>query len=119
MELAMRTKSGTDAWTAVVPWARAWSRTTPVRRPRRVPEKIPCAPLPPAAVPDEPTADDWAAAESALAVAREHLANAGEPDAWPGVMAGHAVHLAVARLRLLAARLELTEGQLAGGRKPR
>jgi len=68
---------------------------------------------------DEPTPDDWAAAELALAAARQQLADAGESDAWPGVMAQHAVHLAVVRLRLLAARLELTEGQLAGGRTPR
>jgi hypothetical protein len=68
---------------------------------------------------DQTTQNAWAAALSALSAAREQRADAGDLDAWPGVMAQHAVHLAVLRVRLLAKQVELVEGHLAGDGMPR
>lgn len=102
MESALRTKGGVDAWTAVVPWARAWHRP---------------APMGGALYPPRPEA--WVAALSMLSAARQQPTDVGDLDSWPGVMAQHAVHLAVSQVRLLATQLELTSGELAGGGGPR
>jgi hypothetical protein len=118
MELDLRTKAGTDAWTAIVPWARGWRRPTPVRWQRPPAERISWTSFPMDGALDRPTQEAWVAALSAQSAAREQLAGAGDLDSWPGVMAQHAVHVSVARLRLLARQLELVEGYLAGRRAP-
>jgi hypothetical protein len=119
MEFALRTKGATDAWTAVVPWARAWHRPAPVRRSLTMAAGISRTELPMEGAQYPPRQDAWVAALSTLCAAREQRADVGDLDSWPGVMAQHAVHLAVARVRLLATQLELTSGELAGGGMPR
>lgn len=115
MEFATCADSATRGWTAVVPWARAWNRSTGAR----IRASVPRTGLAQSSVADGPwkpaTKDAWVDAAAALRAAREQMADWGDdPDSWPGLMARHAVHLAVGRVRSLASQLDLVEGQLAG-----
>jgi hypothetical protein len=84
------------SWTQAVPWARPW-RTRSVQRP-------PLLSAPKHVAITEPNSrlaeSEWQAATAALAAARAELAalDAAE-DEWPVMMARHAVHLAMRRVR--------------------
>jgi hypothetical protein len=114
MEVATGTIADKSAWTVIVPWARAWHRATAVRQQPALAAKISWASLPKDCALDPPSQDAWPAARSMLSAARARLAEVGDPDSWPGLMAQHAVHLAVTRVRRLAKQFDLVEGQLAG-----
>jgi hypothetical protein len=114
MEVAIGITADKSAWTVIVPWARAWHRATAVRQQPGLAAKTSWASVPKDCVPDPPSQDAWSAAESILSAARERRAEVGDPDSWPGLVAQHAVHLAIARVRLLAKQFDIVEGQLAG-----
>ncbi len=97
----------TEAWTSTVPWARSWRRPPVARRsrPAAPPRTLRAVPA------DVPLEAAWTTAMGELATARLGLAEAGRlDDAWVEAMAGHALYLAVRRVRVLEERLGVPDG---------
>ncbi|MDH5275491.1 MAG: hypothetical protein OEW88_03625 [Gammaproteobacteria bacterium] len=112
MELA----SPREPWTIGVAWARPWHR--PVRQvcvPTSLAGEGEGSPPGSAAAIPAVTGDAWRGALLHLDAVREsRAAIEQDSDLWPAIIAQHAVHLAVERVRVLAERLELVHGHLGG-----
>ena len=99
-------------WTTAVPWARAWHY-----RPRRFRPAAKTAGHVVSARDSAATDADWQAALRQLAMARnDWVAMEPDADAWVVAMRLHAVHLALARIRSLAAGLDLMQGRFTDPR---
>jgi hypothetical protein len=112
MELA----SPPEPWTTAVAWARPWHRPARrVRAPTSVAGQGDGRPPGSAAAIPAVTDEAWRAALLHLDAVRESRAAVEQDsDVWPAIIAQHAVHLALTRVRVFAERLELVEGHLGG-----